>query len=200
MLEDVVLHDMIVTMGIYAKRMCPFKSPFEHAIPYSMHIRPTCQTVDDIVWFIVQPCTFIDLCVCWFGSRQEGEVCHNPSVICDHIATMSIYVRMDSLLGGIAVDPLVHVPRSVHHLPCCIYHRHDSRNIGHYGFAYSSHGHLCALTNSIASLPLRWSISMYRTATRVWLMPPGIATDLPISCCKPAWSPGLYFSPKRRRP
>ena len=30
-----MLHDMIVTMGVYAKRMSPFKSPFEHAIPYA---------------------------------------------------------------------------------------------------------------------------------------------------------------------
>ncbi len=41
MFEDIVLHDMIVTMGVYAERMCPFKSPLEHAIPYAMYIRPT---------------------------------------------------------------------------------------------------------------------------------------------------------------
>ena len=44
MLEDIVLHDMIVTMGIYTQCACPFKSPFEHTIPYPMHIRPTRHT------------------------------------------------------------------------------------------------------------------------------------------------------------
>lgn len=129
MLEDIVLHNAIVTMRIHAKRMCPFKSPFEHAIPYTMHVRPTRQTMNDIVRFVIQPCAFINLCISRFRRRQEGEVCHNPSVICDHKATVTSDICLDSFFRRITVDPLVHITRSVHHLPCCIYHRHDSKNV-----------------------------------------------------------------------
>ena len=124
-----MLHDTIVAMRIYAERTCPIKSPSEHTIPYPVHIRPTRQTVDDIVRFIVQPCTFINLLVCRFWCRQKGEVCHNPLVICDHKPAVTGDVCLDNLLRRITVYPLVHVSRSVHHLPCRIYYRHDSRNV-----------------------------------------------------------------------
>ena len=116
-------------MGIYAKRMCPFKSPLEHAIPYPMHVRPTRQTVDNIVRFVVQPCAIVDFLVCRFRCRQEGEVCHNPLVICDHKASVASDVCLDNLFRRITVDPLVHISRSVHHLPRRIYYRHDSRDV-----------------------------------------------------------------------
>ena len=124
-----MLHDMIVAMGIYAKRSCLPESPLHDTIKDSMHLRPTRQAMDDIVRFVVQPCAIVDFLVCRFRSRQESKICYNPLVICNHKPSFTSDVRLDNLLRWITVDPLVHVTRSVHHLPCRIYYRHDSRNV-----------------------------------------------------------------------
>ena len=124
-----MLHDMIVTMRINAERTCPFKSPFEHAIPYTMHVRPTRQTMDDIVRFVVQPCAIVDFLISRFWRRQKGEVGYNPLVICDHKPTITSDVCMDNLFRWITVYPLVHITRTVHQLPRRINYRHDRGNI-----------------------------------------------------------------------
>ena len=104
-----MLHDMIVAMGIYAKRSCLPESPLHDTIKDSMHLRPTRQAMDDIVRFVVQPCAIVDFLVCRFRSRQESKICYNPLVICNHKPSFTSDVRLDNLLRWITVDPLVHV-------------------------------------------------------------------------------------------
>ncbi len=88
-----MLHDTIVMMRIYAERTCPFKSPFEHTIPYPMHVRQARQTMDNVVRFIIQPRTFIDLFVCRFRSRQKGKVCYHPILFFYYKSAMPLNVR-----------------------------------------------------------------------------------------------------------
>ena len=57
MLEQVMLHDGIVTMGIYADRACAAERPIHHAAEDAMHPGQTGQPVYDMIWQAVKPST-----------------------------------------------------------------------------------------------------------------------------------------------
>ena len=61
MLGYVVLHDSIVTMGVYANVWVMGETEVHDAAEYSVSIWVTGDTVDYMIWlFIIKPLAFID--------------------------------------------------------------------------------------------------------------------------------------------
>ena len=63
---------------------------------------------------IVEPLTIVDTGVGWLGRWQESEVGHDVSTIFHYKPSVALDVGNDGLLGGVAINPLVSVPRATH--------------------------------------------------------------------------------------
>ena len=110
MLQDVVLHDFIVTMGINADVMIMPETVVHDTAKDTMSIGITGNTMDYMIGLsIVQPLTFIYIIIGRFWGWQESKVADNATIILDDKAAIPFHVCRYDSLRRIAISPLVHI-------------------------------------------------------------------------------------------
>ena len=117
MLRYVVLHDFVVTMGIYADVRIMREAEFHDAAKNTVSLRVAGNAMDDMIRLrIIYPLTFIDLGISRFWGWQESKVANDLTIIFNHKAAVLFHISSNDCLRGIAFSPLVHIARLPHYL------------------------------------------------------------------------------------
>ena len=134
MFRDDVLHDAVVAVGVDADVTVVGEGECHDVVKHMVDFRETGDAVDNMIGrFIVEPLPFVDDPVGGFRRSEEGEIRHHPILLHHHKAPSSFHVGGNDLLRGIAIVPLVGIPRPAHRLSGSIHHRHDGGDIGRCG-------------------------------------------------------------------
>ncbi len=162
MFQDIVLHDKVVIMGVYADIFIMGKAEVYHVTKDMMRVWIAGNTVDDMIRpFIIQPFATIYLMVSGFWRRQESEVADNTAFILNDEATALLHICSNDGLRWIALSPLVHIAGRTHNLLRSFHHLHN--------FSYVS---LPRFSDYPVHIPFMNCYFMYPTgllSTNIWV-------------------------------
>ena len=109
-LEDIVLHDAVVAVGVDTDVAVAGEGELHDGVEDAVCFRHAGDAVDDMVGQgVVEPLTVVDGGVGGFGRGQEGEVGHDAAVVFHHEAAVSFYIGLHHLQRRVAVDPLFRI-------------------------------------------------------------------------------------------
>ncbi len=99
MLQEIVLHDFVVLMGIDADVGVVGEAEVHNAGEDAMSLRVTGYSMDYMIRLdIIYPLTFVDFSISGFGGLKEGEIAYDLTVILYDKAAITFYVSHDSCL------------------------------------------------------------------------------------------------------
>ena len=126
---NTVLHNVIITVGVYADVGFALKSPVQDASEDAVGIRGTAHSVNDVIRpGIIQPGALVNLGISWFRRSYEGKVAHNASGIGHNIAIATGDIGIYNGLRWISAGPLKHIAGGTHYASGCIQNGHYSRD------------------------------------------------------------------------
>ena len=126
MLQNVVLHDKVVLMGVDADVRIMRKAEVHDAAEDSVNIRIAGYTMYYMIRKgIICPLTIIYLRVGWLRGWQECEIADNTPFILNDKAAVLFHIVEDDLLRRVAIAPLVYVARLSHNSLCSLHHLHN---------------------------------------------------------------------------
>ena len=146
MLDDVVLHDFVMPMGVYANVYVMRETEIHDAAEYAVNIRIAGNPMDYMVRLaVIKPFPVIYMIVGRLWRWQESKVANHPSRILHHKGPVSLHVSSDGSLGRVVPLPLVHVPGLPHNLLGGLYNLHNISHVRRYGFSdYPLHALSCS--------------------------------------------------------
>ena len=95
-LEDVVLHDVVVAMGVYADVGVVGETVVHDTAEDVVNMRITGNTVNHMIGLcVINPFAIVDGAVGRFWRRKKCEVCHNLTIFLDDIAAVLLHIGRD---------------------------------------------------------------------------------------------------------
>ena len=95
-LEDVVLHDVVVAMGVYADVGVLGETVVHDAAEDVVNMRITGNTVNHMIGLcVINPFAIADGAVGGFWRRKKCEVCHNLTIFLDDVAAVLLHIGCD---------------------------------------------------------------------------------------------------------
>ena len=109
-LLDIVPHDSILLMGIYAD-VCIMRETEVHDVTEdAVNVRIAGNTVNDMIGLcVIQPLTIVYVRVGRLRRRQESEIADNATSLFQDKAAMLFHIAENVCLRWVAFYPLVHV-------------------------------------------------------------------------------------------
>ncbi len=96
--QDDVLHDMVVAMRVDADIPVVTEAEVDDGAEDAMRLGEACDTVDDMIrLIIVEPLPTLYLGIGGFRRRQEGEVGHDCAIVGNHVAPTLFNVTSDDI-------------------------------------------------------------------------------------------------------
>ena len=110
-----MLHDGVVTMGVYADVVGVAEAELQHGSEDSMGGTGSGNAVDDMVGVgVVNPCALVDFLVGGLRGGDEGECAGGYAVITDDVADTALNVLKEYVGRGVAIGPLVEIATFTH--------------------------------------------------------------------------------------
>ena len=129
MLQNVVLHNLVVMMGIYADVLVMREAEVHDVVEYAMNIWIAGYSMYNMIRLcVIKPFTIIDFTICGFWRWKKSKVTNNLITILNDIAAIPFHISHYGSLRRIAIAPLVHIARLPHNSFCSI---HDFHNLSH---------------------------------------------------------------------
>ena len=114
-LQDIVLHDVVVPMGVNANVPLFGEAEVNDALEDAASFRYAGNAMDDMIGKnVIHPLTTINGRVSGFGRWQKSEISHHKAIVLNHIAAVLLNVRLNSFQRGVTLFPLIGIARVPH--------------------------------------------------------------------------------------
>ena len=159
---NAVLHDVVVTMGVYADVGLMLKAPVHYGAENAVNLRQASNPMHNVVRTgVFQPGPAFNIIIGRFRRRDIGKIANNPLTLRHHKAVAGGNIGLNNLTGRVAVHPLADVA-------ACAHNAFGRFQNGHYGRKVrgmrTADGHHC-ISLSRTSMPGR---SAGRPERSVW--------------------------------